>query len=816
MIKIKSIQIEEIRGVRNLTLDFNEKNFVVSGPNGSGKSGVVDAIQFALTGEIGRLKGTGTGDLSLSEHGPHVDKRDYPDDSFVHLEASIPHLNKSASIRRKIKQPKKAVITPNEAEVKEVFATVASHPEIILSRREIIKFILAEAGQRSRDIQALLQLDIIDSTRKTLKTTENNLNSALTAAKSSIETSKNALKRHLDLAELKSDQLLANVNRRRKTLGLLEISKLEKETVVSEGIEANEKEKATGVTKETAVKDVQALINAVEALSDATFTEAATAILSNIKLTEETPDLLSSIKRRPFYQAGLDQIIADLCPLCDTSWGAEELRVLVRDKLKKTEDAQTVQKALTDNARVLSNEATRLRGTFDAILKLPEADKALTKLLSEWSGDLAEFSRCLSTTEGVIAAKERLKQDWCSIPNGIKKSLESLAVEIKKRPDASTAGQARDYLVIAQERLGKWQADRRKGESAAAHAKLGRFAYKAYCEVSESALTELYQDVEGDFGQYYKLINHDDEQDFKAKFSPADGKLDLSVDFHKKGLFPPSAYHSEGHQDGMGVCLYLALMKHVLGSNFTLAVLDDVVMSVDSQHRKQFCKLLKSEFPDTQFVITTHDQVWAKQMRSAGAVGPRNSVVFHTWSVDTGPVLDEVAEVWDQIAGDLARNEVPVAAARLRRHLEYVAGDLADELGAPVSFRGDASYDMGELLGAVVGRQGTLLKSALKSAKSWGNSEAEANAQSMINERSKLVAEKDTEQWIVNKAVHYNEWANLSKEDFAPVVEAFQRLLDQFRCSEPACDSWMSPNSRINPTDLRCRCGSLSFNLVCN
>jgi len=31
----------------------------------------------------------------------------------------------------------------------------------------------------------------------------------------------------------------------------------------------------------------------------------------------------------------------------------------------------------------------------------------------------------------------------------------------------------------------------------------------------------------------------------------------------------------------MGLCLYLALMKRTLGDNFTFAVLDDVLMSVD-------------------------------------------------------------------------------------------------------------------------------------------------------------------------------------------------------------------------------------------
>jgi hypothetical protein len=54
--------------------------------------------------------------------------------------------------------------------------------------------------------------------------------------------------------------------------------------------------------------------------------------------------------------------------------------------------------------------------------------------------------------------------------------------------------------------------------------------------------------------------------------------------------------NSEGHQDGMGVCLYFALMKRLFGDRFTFALLDDVVMSVDAGHRYQFCKLLKASF----------------------------------------------------------------------------------------------------------------------------------------------------------------------------------------------------------------------------
>jgi predicted ATP-binding protein involved in virulence len=59
-----------------------------------------------------------------------------------------------------------------------------------------------------------------------------------------------------------------------------------------------------------------------------------------------------------------------------------------------------------------------------------------------------------------------------------------------------------------------------------------------------------------------------------------------------------------------GGVLNLALVKQLLGEDFRYAVLDDVVMSVDSSHRRRFAELLKTEFPNVQFVITTHDEVW--------------------------------------------------------------------------------------------------------------------------------------------------------------------------------------------------------------
>jgi DNA repair exonuclease SbcCD ATPase subunit len=85
MIKLESIHIEEVRGIRNLDLHFGKEKFAICRPNGSGKSGIIDAIEFGLTGQMGRLSGRGTKGLSVASHGPHVDKTKFPDAAFVKL-----------------------------------------------------------------------------------------------------------------------------------------------------------------------------------------------------------------------------------------------------------------------------------------------------------------------------------------------------------------------------------------------------------------------------------------------------------------------------------------------------------------------------------------------------------------------------------------------------------------------------------------------------------------------------------------------------------------------------------------------------------
>jgi len=814
MIQIETVSIRELRGIRELTIEPRRENFIVSGPNGSGKSGVVDAIQFALTGEISRLSGKGTGGLSVLRHGPHVDRRDDPAAAEVSLGLHLPDSGKKAVLTRNVKTAKTFHLEPDDQDVRARIEEVAAHPELSLSRREIIKFILVEAGQRSKEIQALLKLEEIGATRGVLKTTANKLSRNHAEAQRAASSAEDALRRHLDAADLTREAILAAVNPRRRRLGLPELEPADLFAALDSGVSAGSS--ADVFNRDSALRDVEALESTSLDLSGLGAEEAA-RIGQDLGSLDHDRALFAAIRRRSFVERGLELVEGERCPLCDMEWDDEEhLKAHLRAKLAKAEEAESIQERLLRNGAVLEDHAQRLVDLIRPIQVLAKRDGSagFSDGLAAWIRDLAEFAAQLSDVESIASIRERLQKGWASPPANLQEDLAALRRTIQAKPDQSATVAAQTFLTLAQDRLVACETARRAQRRALAAAEAGRAVYNTYCEVGDGYLGALYKEVEDTFGSYYRELNKEDEGEFRAKLEPDEGGLDLEVAFYDKGMFPPGAYHSEGHQDGMGVCLYLSLMRRLLGAKFTFAVLDDVVMSVDQGHRKKFCRLLRTHFPDTQFIITTHDRVWAKQMHTEGLVGSKGEVAFHSWSVQAGPIVEQAKEVWEQIEVEIGREDISGAAGRLRRHVEYVASELADSLGASLRYRGDLAYDLGDLFSAVVGRHGELLGLASVAAESWKDAAAQERVATVKKARSESLATHRGESWIVNKAIHWNEWATFTAEEFRAVVAAFRAVLDQLRCVNPQCGSWFYVTPRAgDPDSLRCRCSAVSINL---
>jgi ABC-type lipoprotein export system ATPase subunit len=818
MICIDEIHIEEFRGIRSLDLTLAGENFGICGPNGTGKSGVVDAIEFCLTGNITRLSGQGQGDLSVKGHGPHVDQRNDPEKAKVSIKATIPALNKQVTITRMVKTPRKIVIEPTDEAVEQIVEELESHPEFALSRREIAKYIVTPPARRSTDVQTLLRLGHIDDLRKSLSGYANRCKREFEEAERARARAESELKTALGVSTLDREDVLNRANAQRKVLGLAELTELTPQSSFNEGApEESKAEKKAEIPKAVAVADLEAVATVTktgEAPELQKHREDALTALNKLKDDEKA---LSLAKAHGFITTGLDLVSEDACPLCDKPWDADELRAHLKAKLLSGEEIKTLFANLsTANTAIigaLEDRAAEIRNAKGYASKLDPAvtDAELdeyVKWLDGLKDALKAFENDPSNLEEAIAA---LESPWWEVPEAAQARLDEVEKGVKSLPDSSQKDQALKVLAVLQDRYERLLAETKNAKALSSRNVKAQKVYDHYNTVSNTILEGIYEAVAKEFTDYYKAIN-DDEGKFVGELKAEPAKLSFNVDFYGRGTFPPGAYHSEGHQDGMGLCLYLALMKHTLGDNFTFAVLDDVLMSVDTGHRREVCRLLKTEFPDTQFVLTTHDRVWLQYMKTESLI--KNGQFFGGWHIDTGPRIWDDKDIWGEIDEALAKDNVPVASALLRRYLEYISAVLADNLRAKVDYRGDANYDLGDLMPTTLNRWKDRLKAGVKAAQNWGHDQAKAVIEAKLTEAEGLVQKSNAEQWAINKSVHFNDWENFTKAEFQEVVEAFKALLVHIRCSNEKCGSYPYLTPRKGASEqLRCNCGAINVNL---
>lgn len=162
-----SIEINCIRGIKNLKLDFNGNNACIYGDNGTGKSGVIDAIDFLIKGDITRLSGVGSKNLTLGRHGKYVTEN--INNSWVKAIVKLPNYTEKIEIKRYLNNPGELVCEAKyRSEFEEVskLAVLQSH---YLSRREILQFINSTEQDRARNIEKILNLYTLEKNRTCLQ-----------------------------------------------------------------------------------------------------------------------------------------------------------------------------------------------------------------------------------------------------------------------------------------------------------------------------------------------------------------------------------------------------------------------------------------------------------------------------------------------------------------------------------------------------------------------------------------------------------------------------------------------------------------------
>ena len=166
-----------------------------------------------------------------------------------------------------------------------------------------------------------------------------------------------------------------------------------------------------------------------------------------------------------------------------------------------------------------------------------------------------------------------------------------------------------------------------------------------------------------------------------------DKAIDVVLQFHGLDQDSPRLTLSEGYRNSLGLCIFLAMAKQVVDTDRPL-LLDDVVVSLDRNHRGMIQELLEKEFSERQVLIFTHDREWYTELRHQ--LGNGNRWNFKTllpydtpeigirWAQKTTTFEDARAQINDRpdVSGSDARKimdvELPEIAEGLQIRLPYL------------------------------------------------------------------------------------------------------------------------------------------------
>jgi len=811
--KLLELEIHNFRGIRDLTIAPRGENFLIYGPNGSGKSAVVDALDFLLTGQISRMKGKGTKDITLKKHGPHVDYS--VKDAWIKANVKIHGLEEPVEIKRSLDHPNRLICENSIRDLINPVIELASRGQHVLTRREILNYVTADSGTRGKQIQTLLKITDVEKTRNTLVKVKNTLKNNYIGAKSSLNTISAAINSNIGITNYDEEKILDFVNINRNVLDGNPLQDL-KSNSIKEGIEAQALSPDITVNIQLLKIDLKKVheINSdknKESLSniDLELRELKAKISSDHRME----DALDHLK---LTRLGLDLLGPESsCPLCDTPWETGNLKEHLKHKIEIFKESAQNLDRLNELTDELILEVNHTLASLNEIIKsaeILELEKNV-RALKSWTNELDIL---LSVLEDENYPDPRFSEEMVEVlfaPNNLDVILDNIySVAIEKSPEPSEEQTAWDNLTRIEENLKNYEISIIDCTKSFESYKKSEIIYNTFLESRDKILNRLYSEIKDRFVELYRELHLDDEREFKAIIMSEGAGVDFKVDFHGRGVNSPNALHSEGHQDSMGICLYLALAERLTQGFIDLIILDDVMMSVDAPHRREICNLLANFFKGRQFFITTHDQTWARQLQSEGVIKARNRIEFSNWTIENGPSVNISGDIWDEIDDDLERNDIPSAAAKLRRGSEEYFSQVCSALHAPVRFNLSGQYELGDLLSGAMAEYRSELKHAKEAANSWGKTD-ELERLKEIDEFSRNVFTRlNMERWAVNPALHYNQWADFTPQDFKPVVDIFRDLFSIFQCNKCGTLLHLVINGP-RPEAVKCNCGEVNWNL---
>ena len=775
MIRLKKLKAKACRGILDgPDLDFGKDGVLLAGDNGTGKSSYIDALEKVLTGKCGSLD-TGDQGLSWSKQGKNVGSKSPPE-----IELIVGTGAKDFSITQN------DLATNHNPSIKGMLAA-ACRQSFLLRRRTLLAFINAKPADRYRAVADFLRLERFNEFERKIKTLLTTCQNEIAAHKRTKQIEEIALRQQLSISPATRVDEIACIESVNATLGAAGLPSL----ADIQSIPGRAGEVDVLLAAFSKIEEVQklqllkTLTAEVPPLDELKRLAAAYHKARQIAVTEEAK--LKGNFYQQVLEEGAEWIRANSlkqCPLCESTIDPANVVKRVQERLDEQKELSRL--------RASQNTA---RTNFT--IAVTNCANALGRVQSKWSDsigadlpkpaqDLIDLLNRVVATHAALTEPSIIENDGMDLASAKSKSVvASLLTEIdsklKNYPSTDAyerlakAKAALQAIMIHWEKIALAEAEIERLENARSQAqRVLELAEKA----RKKAVQHVLDQIATHANEYFQHI-HPGEKIGSPKLNVTErgaASIDLSCVFHEKSGDPRGCY-SEGHVDSLGLCIFLAIRRfhYEQDSALSLLVLDDVLHSVDGEHRMATAKLILKEFADHQIVITTHDPLWFENLKAVARVGGRN-FSYHRiagWSLSTGPIWgDHLSDYEWLVSKEAITAQAADRLIKAGRLLEQILQNLCDRLAVavPFSLRGLYTLD-------------PLWTSFLPRAKK--NKEFYAAAGKELDKIEEL-------RGLRNLAgAHFNQWANyLTANESKELAEAIVKLRNHAYCS--TCNQFIS------------------------
>ncbi|MBM4399818.1 MAG: hypothetical protein FJ041_05800 [Candidatus Cloacimonetes bacterium] len=268
----------------------------------------------------------------------------------------------------------------------------------------------------------------------------------------------------------------------------------------------------------------------------------------------------------------------------------------------------------------------------------------------------------------------------------------------------------------------------------------------------------------------------------------ADKAIELSIEFVGEKVYPAYKFMSESQVNSFGLAIFLAAVKY-FNPQFKFVILDDVISSFDAQKRVRIPQLLSLElFQDFQFLIMTHDNILFDYIQRAFPTWQRYK--FTNWDYITGPIYRLSSNYVEEIQRFIDDDEAINAGHSLGRYLEWVLGEINENIKCPIPYKIMNVYTLQELFDPFKSRLNKIIKK-----------------DKYVHILTKLLTDLDNVIFR-NYCDHWkNEAAPINTEDVSSIFSKWLEIQSILFCNN--CKSFV----RLDITDshIKCNCNQLDL-----